>query len=1363
MFICSRSRIYHMRITIIITLALLAATSSAQNFSVFNLDATNFPTMRASFYAFDANGNQQYPSSSEIVITENGSARNVISVSCPPAAPAKALSSVLVMDVSGSMSGSNINIAKAAATFWINNMPLGNSECALTSFDDANYFNQDFTTNQKKLADAIAALQAQNGTNYDAGLLDQMAGGLEVTKLAKHQRVIIFLTDGLSSDPQTAAIIAEAKKQNCLIFAVTVGLKCPQCLKDISLQTGGQWFEDVVSDIQILDIYRKIMDQARGQSACTIEWKGFSSCSMDLTSVRFAWGNQSTALKYKAPFVTISKLKFDPLILSIPAKNIGVQFDTEVMITAQNAPFEIINITSTNSLFDINPKAFHINAGQSKKLTVSFTPADSSYAWTQFDIETDQCAGVFNADASFPGYHKPTLKLIKPNGGEVFNAGSDTEITWTGVPPLEKVSLAVSYDKGASWNPITTEATSGRFPWHVPFILSDRCLVKVERDSSPSFSGWSDRAGGAKTDYGNGIVADAIGNVYVTGLFEGTADFGNNTFTAVGFCDIYIAKYNPFGNLEWVNQVSGPDNDVGTAMALDSAGDILVTGWFTGTTNFGNIKVSSPNGGMFIAKYHPDGSVVWVKQANGQGGGRGVASDASGNIYVTGDFYNSINFGGVTLTGSSNGSGFVAKYQSDGKFVWAKLLEGGYTAGRGIAVDRVGNSFVTGEFVGQLKISSATLNDAGGGDIFVAKFLPDGNLDWAKRAGGSDQDWGYSIALDGSGNAYVTGFFVGKASFDAYVLSNKGYNMFLAKLHSDGTTEWVTQAGRKQANARSGGYGIATDASGNSYVTGLFETTTDFGGVTLTSAGNQDIMVAKYRTNGSVEWVKQAGGTDLDRGLAVSLDPAHNIYIAGYFDGQANIGGNIFTEAGGYEDIFVWKIGDDKKESDTSDAVFSIVRPFPVINDVDLGKVLIGSTKDSVVSAFISNAGSLGFRVDSIAIIGADAAQFGLVSGIPPFDVPPGSSHNVEFHFHPTSLGLKWEQLQILVQGDTLEMHISGEGITPTVAVMGNIIDFGQVRIGSYKDTTITIALQNIGSLPITFSLDSQLGPDVKQFLLQSGNTPFTLQPNASQSVTLRFAPRYVGRTSGRIGFYYNGAAGGTPALLSLFGQGLGGAVRIPDDSGYAGDHKNIPMLLEDVPVSSMQSEATNFSARIAYDRSVLYPSTGSIQHGVRYDTVSITGAIGASETLAVLPFVAMLGESTTSPMNIVDFTWLDGSGNPADFDVETESGTFHMLGICPAGGNRLYNPDGKVSIAHVNPNPSNGIIHIDIQTTETGRTQLSLMNLLGQKISSISDGELRPGNHSFDFNTKDLSAGSYFLLLQTPTVRRLERADVEK
>src|SRR4051812_8063908 len=123
-----------MRSFILSALVLIAASASAQNLSVFGLDASNFPILKAKFYAFDAQGNQQNPSASEIGVSENGIARNVTSINCPPADMPQQLSSVLVMDVSGSMgsgSGSvpNIDIAKAAATYWISNVPLGESEC----------------------------------------------------------------------------------------------------------------------------------------------------------------------------------------------------------------------------------------------------------------------------------------------------------------------------------------------------------------------------------------------------------------------------------------------------------------------------------------------------------------------------------------------------------------------------------------------------------------------------------------------------------------------------------------------------------------------------------------------------------------------------------------------------------------------------------------------------------------------------------------------------------------------------------------------------------------------------------------------------------------------------------------------------------------------------------------------------------------------------------------------------------------------------------------------------------------------------------------------------------------------------------
>jgi hypothetical protein len=159
-----------------------------------------------------------------------------------------------------------------------------------------------------------------------------------------------------------------------------------------------------------------------------------------------------------------------------------------------------------------------------------------------------------------------------------------------------------------------------------------------------------------------------------------------------------------------------------------------------------------------------------------------------------------------------------------------------------------------------------------------------------------------------------------------------------------------------------------------------------------------------------------------------------------------------------------------------------------------------------------------------------------------------------------------------------------------------------------------------------------------------------------------------------------------------------------------------------------------------------------------------VSGSLNFSDTLAFIPFTPMLGESSTSPMNVVDFFWLDGANNPVDYDAETESGTFHLLYGCGDSMLQKFMLTGKTSsITSITPNPTSGIIHIDIQTAEEGRIQLSIVNLLGAKVASVSDGELKPGAHSFNFNMNAVSGGSYFLLMETPTVRKLQRVDVEK
>ncbi|MBK7186793.1 MAG: VWA domain-containing protein [Ignavibacteria bacterium] len=154
--------------------------ANAQSITLFDVDTSKFPTMTGKIWAFDAAGNQQRPSASELSLTENGQPRTITSITCPPQQPPKALSVVLVIDVSGSMGSGygsvpNIELAKTAARAWVNGLPLDESECAITSFDHSNYLNQDITTDRNKLLSAISQLKPNGGTDYNAALVDPMA------------------------------------------------------------------------------------------------------------------------------------------------------------------------------------------------------------------------------------------------------------------------------------------------------------------------------------------------------------------------------------------------------------------------------------------------------------------------------------------------------------------------------------------------------------------------------------------------------------------------------------------------------------------------------------------------------------------------------------------------------------------------------------------------------------------------------------------------------------------------------------------------------------------------------------------------------------------------------------------------------------------------------------------------------------------------------------------------------------------------------------------------------------------------------------------------------------------------------------
>ncbi|PKN77964.1 MAG: hypothetical protein CVU48_09815 [Candidatus Cloacimonetes bacterium HGW-Cloacimonetes-1] len=299
---------------------------------------------------------------------------------------------------------------------------------------------------------------------------------------------------------------------------------------------------------------------------------------------------------------------------------------------------------------------------------------------------------------------------------------------------------------------------------------------------------------------------------------------------------------------------------------------------------------------------------AWIKQAGGTSYdlGRAIAVDAAGNSYVSGVFSDTVEFGTTTLSSNGGYDIFVAKLDPNGNWLWAQQVgDTNYDEGYAISVDAAGNSYVSGYFMGTATFGTTILTGYGDSDIFIAKLDADGNWLWAKQAGGTSSDMGWAIAVDATGSSYVSGDFYGTATFGmTTITSSGGSNIFVAKLDPNGNWLWVVCPNGEYSGVSSA---IAVDTAGNSYISGFFDGTAIFGTNTSTSNGYDDIFVAKLDPNGDWLWAKQAGGSGHDEGYAVVVDANGNSYISGGFSDAAMFGTTTLT-SNGSNDIFVAKL-----------------------------------------------------------------------------------------------------------------------------------------------------------------------------------------------------------------------------------------------------------------------------------------------------------------------------------------------------------------------------------------------------------------------------------------------------------------------
>ena len=1040
--------------------------ADGQTLSLYDIDPSTYPIIRAKVLALDADGSPYRPNINDLELFEDGTKRTIRSITCPEPKPIVPISSVLTLDISSSMrehADRNLEIARAAARAWIEGMPLGVSECAITSFNLGSFLNQDFTIDSRKLLSAVDDLRPDGGTSYDAALISPVTGAVPVALGGKHKRVIVFLTDGRGNGNE-AEIVRQAKAGDITIHCVTVGLPAPAILKSVATRTGGLWFENVTTPEEAAKIYRLILGQAQGGEPCEIEWESGPTCDPEriVTLTDRALPGEATTT-YTAPPQAIADLTVSTTEIRFATVAPNSTDRKTITLSTGNTPVRVLSITSSDprikAVANNAPPVYTIPANAAYDVIFEYAPTDSSFVYAEITIQIDGCTKtVYAAGGRWRnGSAPPEIRLVVPNGGERFPVGSNTTIEWTGVLPTDTVMLEYSTDAGTTWDTITQTATGLKHAWHVEDRPSETCLARVTVDSFG-------------TENNNSPFAKRL---YTYSEHE---NFGSITaarfspdgkFVATG-SNHYLDKVRiwntldgtPHNSLTPLGRVLDIDfNNDGSrlAVATDVAGSEAQIFSFVGGPT---ISISEP--GLTAIALSKDGG---QSVATGTSAGNVNIWNGSDGTLRTSIRQGTLNLGSITsidfspttnelvIVGAGNGIDGIPDtikiYNDQGQQQWYLPRRAGVvTHTAGIMSARYsddGQKIATAAsdgvpYVWPNKGSSSTSTLVGHND---AAFSPDGT-----RVVVGDGDStrsnvpGIARILDAS-NESVVGSLVGHTkavtSVDMTELNSREY---IVTAGPD-RTAIIWEIGSKDSSATSTG----SDISDNLWaiVDAKIEApNVDFGDV-LVGSSKDSVVVGYIKNSGSVEIEVnelRISGSDLSAFDMISGLPPFTVPTGESREVELRFTPNTARRFNATLEIF--SNVDTLAPLLSGDGVHPQLRIDATV--IDFGLVEVGDQKDSLVQVVVSNVGGVPLTISSTQQDGPDHTSFFILSGKAPFILAPGESHAMLLRFAPTVSGRT---------NGTIQFGYNGPGSPATVILFGE----------GFCPTTITRAHATVGDI----------------------------------------------------------------------------------------------------------------------------------------------------------------------------------------------------------------------------------------------------------------------------------------------------------
>jgi len=1346
--------------------------ASAQYFDVFDIDTNEYPIMKAKFYSIDANGKQILNHTpTDFEITENGEPRDVISVSCPIPRD-EPFSIVLAIDISESMD--SLEIIKSQIKAFIDKLPLNGSEIAIIAFNQNNYFISDFSTNKALLKEKVHYLIAGGGTDFNAAFINPVAGSLLAMEKAKfNNRNVIIITDGIAKGNQVE-ITNVAISQKTRIYSLVLGNLSPDILTNISKATGGEIYNYIKNKRQLEESFTKVSKHIF-TAPCIFTWEASKSCEgfIDL-KIRSIITDISYEQNIRLSDEQRSKIEISPSYIDFGYLKVGEIKDTSIMVTAHNFSQMLNNSTVTNdfgNLKIIDQLPILFEKDKQNKIRLRYESFDTLRHYVKLNLEFELCP--ISLGITFGNYkhsiENKTLNLLFPNGSEVFYAGSDTTIIWKGISENEQVELNFSSDKGKTWSKIADSAYNLHYNWKLPKVKSNNCLVNINQNKAFSYKNigdWNKTFGGSGNEFVNVISQSREGGYYIVGSSTSSyIDWGLNREFNNGYNDLLVIKLDNLLELEWVKTFGGNQDDIAFSVVSTKDRGLVIVGKTNSTDN--DFKRITNDGleDLFILKLLESGKIDWIKSYGELG------SEYATSIIQT-DEDNFIVVGGKNAINHYRGlfsedgeEAYILKLNDRGDTLWTKQIKGNDNDDIfSVVQSDDGGIVVAGRTNSENSIFDDGNFDPDGNrtkyDAWIFKLDMFGELVWSKTIGGIAED-GLNKIIKSNDGGYIACGYSGSNDRDLFIAGNKGKtDAIIIKIDDFGNILWTKTYGGSEHDAA---LDLVHLIEGGYLISGFSESN-DGELSNSSSMGKRDAWVFKISYDGNLLWSDLLGGTNFDEANSIIQT----------FDGTTVIGGRSNSKDGNLKEvinngdldawIFSFKYPPELFQSDTSDAVFSIIMPEPVIqnNDIDMGQMIVGSTKDTIVSSVICNTGEAPLHVLGVDITGGDAGDFLIPRGAGDFYLAKDSCQGMMFEFTPSTLGNRTAVATIRTTiGDFQDtIHIRGVGINPVIEATAEVVNFGVFELGNGKDTTVVL-VKNVGSTDINITDTRISGPDMEQFTLNTVPISYTIPAGEEKEFQLNYTAKYGGKSNTFLDFHYDGI--GSPIRSLLFAEGIGGEVYPVVADAFVGEAVELGIFLGKIKPEGLSEIATNFTATVSYNSTLLAPIDKTIQVTTEDNKsyINIEGQLSEMNQIAAVPMKVGLGTAVKSGLVITEFQLYDANGDTVDYDIEPGVGEFNVLGICEEGGLRLINPNGEAVNMVVTTDGLNSNARINLTLIETGQTDLVIFDQIGNKIETVYSGTPITGQQEIDLDLSNYTNGRYYIKLTTPTITKTKIIEV--